>query len=240
MPPKLSSQNYEKRDLAILRHAAEYGVVLNAAVSALLFRGKQAGHVVRRLCDLGDLELFARALPGSVTYARLTKSGCARLAISDKNARPLSGHALSQAIAVLVYCVLGTYRRLRLTPTDMKNLLGSEAPHANITHVLISKEELGHFAVPRVVFAGGSIQEIKKQLVKLIDNSKENSTLRDAMADTPSFGYLLLCPNASRKAALETAISKTDLAEQALLVFGVGPGVDELPAYLKSLKGGQA
>lgn len=239
MPPKFSSQDYERRDLAILRHAAEYEVVLNAVVSVLFFCGKQAGHVIRRLCDLGDVELFARSLPGSISYARLTKSGCARIGISDKNARPLSGHALTQAIAVLVYCVLGTYRRVRLTPSDMKNLLGSEAPHANITHVLVSKEEFGHFAVLRVVFAGGSIQETKKQIAKLIDNSQTNAALRDAMSGTPSYGFLLLCSTETRKAAVEAAFVKTDLGEQALLVFGVGPGVDELPAYLKSLKGGR-
>lgn len=239
MPPTFSSQDYERRDLAILRHAAEYDVVLNAVVSVLFFCGKQAGHVIRRLCDLGNAELFARSLPGSISYARLTKSGCARIGISEKNARPLSGHALSQAIAVLVYCVLGTHRRVRLTPSDMKNLLAREVPHANITHVLISKEELGHYAVLRVVFAGGSIQETKKQLGKLIESSQANAALRDAMAGKASYGFLLLCQTQTRKVALETAISKTDLGEQTLLVFDVGPGVDELPAYLKSLKGGR-
>lgn len=237
MPTSVPADRFEARDLAILRHAADYGVILNATVSRLFFSGKEPGHVIRKIADGGDLEIFPRALPGSLSYARLTKSGCVRISVSEKLSRPLSGHALSQALALACYCVLGRFRRHRLKAAEMESLFGEAAPHASIAHVVVSKPELPHMAVLRVVSVGGSLPETKKQLGKLIEAASENPALRDAMRGNGSYGFLLLCPTESTKAALWEAIKKTDLHARSLVLVEVGPGVEELPAYLKALKG---
>lgn len=239
MPNSIApADKFEARDLAILRHAADDGVILNATVSKLFFSGREPGHVIRKIADGGDLEVFPRALPGSLSYARLTKSGCIRISVSERLARPLSGHALGQAISIACYSVLGKYRRVRLTAAEMQSLFGDKAPHANIAHVLLSKSELSHLAVMRVVFAQGAIQEIKKQLGKLIESANENPVLLDAMKGKGSYGFLLLCPTETKRAALLEALNKTDLLSRALVLVDVGPGVEELPAYLKALKRG--
>lgn len=236
----MANDKFEERDLAILRHAKDYGLVLHAVISRLYFSGKQSGHIVRRLGDDGYLELFQRALPGSITYARLNKSGCARLGVSEKYARPVSGHLLSQSVSLVVYCKLGPFRRVRIRHEELKRLFGEGAPHANVPHVLLSKEELSHHAVLRVVFAGGSLLETKKQLRRLIDESLANTTLAEAMRPAASYGFLLLSPTVTHKVALEKALAKSRLLDEALLVLDVGPGVEELPAFLKSLKGAPA
>lgn len=230
------SDRFEARDLAILRHAAEYGVVLTAVLAKLFFKGKQAGHVVRKLADAGFLEMFSRALPGSITYARLSKRGCLRIGVSEKLSQLLSGHALNQAIAIVCYCVLGTYRRRRLTPMEMKELFGPDCPHANITHVLLSPEELSQYAVMRVVYCGHTLSETKKQLLRLIEESSGNKTLREAMAGVSSYGFLCLCPTQAQQKALAEALAKTEALCDALVRVEVGPGVEELAGYLKGLK----
>src|SRR4051812_3081868 len=50
-PPPSPSERFAKRDSAILRHIALYGVGLSAVVSRLFFGGKQSGHVLKRFAS---------------------------------------------------------------------------------------------------------------------------------------------------------------------------------------------
>lgn len=229
--------DYERRDRLILRHVALYGVLLNAAVSKLFFSGKQAGQIIRRLADEGLLELFARSLPGGITYAKLTKSGCIRIGAAEKRSRPLSGHALQQAIAILCYCILGSHRRHRLTHAEMKRLYGERAPAANIPHVLLSPAEFGRHIVLRVHFAAGTALDTIKQVKRHLDDIQRNPTLADASGPDGSYGFLLLAPTEASSQSLLQAVERHALREQTIISVAVAPNVDGLAAYLRAMKG---
>jgi len=232
---------FERRDFAVLRHTADYGVALNAILSRLFFSEKQCGQIVRRLADEGDLELFPRALPGGISYARLTKSGCARIGVSEKLSRPLSGHALSQAIAIACYCGLAAHRRYRLRHGELKALYGDKlAPPANVPHVLVSAAELGRLATLRVHFATGTAHETMKQLKRRVEEAEKNPAFQDALGPAGSYGFLLLSPTEAGKRALEQAISRSGLDQEMLAIAEAAPGAEQLAAFLRSLKGASA
>jgi hypothetical protein len=240
-PVTTLTDKFERRDFAILRHTADYGVALNAVLSRLFFAGKQCGQIVRRLADDGDLELFPRALPGGISYARLTKSGCARIGVSEKLSRPLSGHALSQAISIACYCGLASRRRYRLRHVDLKALYGDKlAPPANVPHVLVSSAELGQLATLRVHFATGTAHETMKQLKRRIEDAEKNPAFKDALGPDGSYGFLLLSPTEAGKRALEQALARSALHEETLVVAEMAPGAEQLAAFLRSLKGAAA
>lgn len=241
MPPTRSStaaDNYERRDLAILRHVALYGVMLNAPIARLFFAGKQAGQITRRLADEGFLELFPRALPGGITYARLTKSGCVKVGVSEKLSRPLSGHALSQAIAIVCYATLGLHLRHRLLHVELKRLYGAHAPPPNVPHMLLSEAELGRHAVLRVHFATGTALETMKLLKRHIEDSERNAGLADAIGPNGSYGFLLLAPTEAGTKALLLAIERQELSDRALISVEFAPGVEGLAPFLRVKKGG--
>lgn len=243
MPAARSSSaadSYERRDCLILRHAAQYGIALNAVLSARYFSGKQSGQITRRLADEGFLELFPRALPGGITYARLTKSGCVKVGVSEKLARPLSGHALSQAIALACYSTLGAHRRHRLLHAELKRLYGDHVPPANVPHVLLSDAELGRHAVLRVHFATGTALETMKQLKRHIEDSEHNASLIDAIGPNGSYGFLLLAPTEAGRNALLQAIERQDIQRRALISVEFAPGVDGLAPFLRGKKGAAA
>lgn len=233
-----AADNYERRDLAILRHVALYGVMLNASIAKLFFADKQAGQITRRLADEGFLELYPRALPGGITYARLTKSGCVKVGVSEKLSRPLSGHALSQAIAIVCYCTLGLHRRHRLLHAELKRLYGEHAPPPNVPHVLVPDAELGRQAVLRVHFATGTVLETMKQLKRHIDDSEHNAGLADAIGPKGSYGFLLLAPTEAGKNALLQAIERQELRDRAFIAAEFAPGAEGLAAFLRGVKGG--
>lgn len=232
------TDKYERRDFAILRHTADFGVALNAIVSRLFFAGKQCGQIVRRLADEGDLELFPRALPGGISYARLTKSGCARIGVSEKLSRPLSGHALSQAIAIACCCGLGAYRRYRLRHVELKALFGDKlAPPPNVPHVLISSAELGRLAILRVHFATGTTHETMKQVKRRVEEAANNPAFQGALGPQGSYGFLLLSPTDAGKRALEQAVARSELCQDTLVVTEAAPGAEQLASFLRSMKG---
>ena len=233
-----SADNYERRDQAILRHTALYGVMLNAVISKRFFAGKQAGQITRRLADDGFLELSPRSLPGGITHGRLTKSGCVKIGVSEKLSRPLSGHALSQAIALACYSTLGAYRRHRLLHTELKRLYGEHAPPPNVPHVLIAEAELERHAVLRVHFATGTALETMKQLNRHIEQSEQNAGFTDAIGPHGCYGFLLLTPTEAGKNALLHSIERQELRDRALIAVEVSPGAEGLAPFLRAKKGG--
>lgn len=236
-PSASGPDRYQQRDLLILKFTAAYGVVLNAAVSRLFFHGKQAGHVIRRLADEGYLQLFPRTLPGGVTYGGLTRTGCARIGVSEKLSRPWSGYALNQALALVCYCTLGPFRRHRLKHADLKGLLADRAPPPNAPHVLLPEAELGRHAMLRVHFAAGTVHETKKQLRRRIDEAERNPALTASLGPDGSYGFLLLAPTETGKRSLDQAIQRSGLRNSSLIVVEASPGAEELAAFLRRAKG---
>ncbi len=187
---------------------------------------------------MGLLELLVRALIGGITHGRLTKSGCVKIGVSEKLSRPLSGHALSQAIAVLCYCTLGLHRRHRLLHAELKRLYGHHAPPPNVPHVLVSDAELGRYAVLRVHFATGTAMETLKQLKRHIEDSEQNVGLTDAIGPHGSYGFLLLTPTEAGKNALLQAIERQELRDRALISVEFSPGAEGLAPFLRQQKRG--
>ena len=115
---------YARRDTAILHHVGLYGVGLTTTVGELFFKPTgNGGHVLKRLAEEGFLELFQRALPGGISYCRLSSRGCAAVQAPKERSEPLGPSALDQAIAISYWCCLaGPARRYRVESKEVREL----------------------------------------------------------------------------------------------------------------------
>lgn len=230
-PAQPAMPRLTRRDTALISHIGLYGLSIHASLSELFFEGKQAGHVLKRLADGGLVTLHERTIPGGITYARLTATGCTVAGVPKTRSRPL-GPGLDLAIAILYFSTLDGHRRYRVEHSDMFPFFGEDAtPMQNIAH--IASDELSTPCIFRVYHATGATSEIVHRLRTVIAKIEENSKIRAWML-TRHYGLAVLGQFRPKVEILRQATDRSGLSHQLPIVFGLGPTAETLN---KSLRG---
>ncbi len=228
--PTANTSAYERRDALLLRHVALYRLTLPAIVRSAFFGGKEPGHVLKRLCDLGQLLAHLRSLPGGLTYYLLTPSGCALANAPKERAESFQGAAFELALGVLTFCFLGRVRRYRLEPTEVETALGCTQP-PNVPFVVT--DELGSPCVLRIVQgATGTPQQLVRQLGELADKLADRPDLERRLA-TGELGFGVLAPTAQKCLAIEKAASQSRVGKELTIVVDVGATAESVALLLK-------
>jgi hypothetical protein len=231
---KISQASYRLRDEALLRHLANYGVLLNAVASELFFSGKPCNHIVRKLTESQAIVSYLRTIPGGISYARLSAASCRRLGLPESHAMEIRGTVLDSSIALVCYCCLATHRRYRLQRDDLISLCGKkDAPLQNTFHILTSPEELGRVCLMRVLVTTGSQGQTLKQLKKYAAAAYAHPALAAWLGPAGDYGFCVLAPTPQAKVALDAAIKRSGLRESLLIEVGWGPNAASLASYLR-------
>lgn len=229
--PNPNAAQYEKRDALIVRHLALYRLTLPAIIRQVFFGGKEPGHVLKRLCDLGQLLAHLRSLPGGLTYYTLTPLGCGLANVSESRAEPFQGATFELSLGALSYCFQGRARRHLLTTAEAEAHLG--APQAPQVPWVVS-EELGEPCLLRLVEVGGVTPH---KLVGKLDN------LAAKLAQAPELhrrllgrelGFGVLVPTPDKCPAYERALESSRLSRELVTVVDVGATTQTLSSILKS------
>lgn len=240
MARSASSNDYKHRDLAILRHIADARIGMLPLLGELYFfaQGGNGGHVVKRLAADGLVELMPRAIPGGISYCRLTLRGAARIDAPKTRAGVLNTAALNSAIAIAYWAYLaGSARRYRLESREVGRLLGGAGPRQNVPHVIT--DEVGHPAIMRVYLAHGATPNSLAKLRGTIDEALAEPKLRPWIKDR-DYGFAALAPTQEACQSLETAIDRAQLRERALVIVGLGPSPETLASTLRRRKKGSS
>lgn len=230
MPPSPSTR-FAKRDRAILEHVSLYGIGLPAVVSRLFFGGKQSGHVLKRFSgESGPLESFPRALPGGLSYVRLSVRGASELSAPKDRAEPLGAASLDQAIGIAFFCCLGDNRRYRIDRKELLPIFGNETPPGNVVHIL--SVESGAEVIYRIYQAQGSIPHTIQRLREHIAQATLTPAIKPFL-ETGLYGMAVLSPTSEKLRPLTEAIRRHEIERQAPLLLGVGPTAATLAAELR-------
>ncbi len=229
---KPKAAEYAARDLAILWFALRYGIALNCTVSAAIFEGLECGHVLRKLSDRGWLERYSGALPGGLSYFRLTPKGGQQIGV-DVKPKSLGAVALNGAIATSAFCVVdGGGVRQRILPNELAAVSG--ALPGNVPHVVTT--ELGEPAVLRVQFAAsGKTKEVRKKAAAFVTKSRSDVRLAPQIA-TAQLGVAILGHTPERVAELANAFAVDDRFSGVPTVVGLGPVSATLASCLRNLR----
>lgn len=220
---------YRYRDLAILRLVGTYGVVVQAAVSQVLFDGKPSGHVLRRLAEEELLAQQTRKLEGGITFFRLTEKGAKRVGVPlDRTVEAIGVQALDKAIATLVWCTLGRVRRYRLERGEVEAVFGQKPP-TNQVHVIAGENP----TIQRVSLVQGSHEPVIKVLRQEIQTAKDQ--LRLAI-EAGQYGFVLLTESGPKQKSVDAAIERSGLRETATISVEPTATTKSLAGYLRGLR----
>lgn len=224
------SDKYAARDGAILGHTSLYGLALYPTLSELFCDGKSPGNAVRKLELAGWLKSHQRALPGRLSYVRLTPAGCAKVCVPKERARPLGASAIDVAVACEFFCCLSDARRHKLEPLELRRFFGKDTPPANVAHLVA--EDLGYPAVLRVFHAVSDLGRVQKALRDIDDQLLRNKTLR-RWADAGDYGLVVLCPTLQKCQAVTVTLERSTLAGRLRTVVQLGPTAATLAQALR-------
>jgi DNA-binding MarR family transcriptional regulator len=224
------SEKYGRRDLAILRHISLYGLALYAVLSEIFFDRKTPGNAIKKLELAGLVQSHQRALPGRLSYLRLTPAGCARLCVPKERARSLGSSAIDLAIAVECFCCLGPARSHKLEHAELRKLFQSAAPPPNVVHVV--SESLGYPALCRVFQAATDIPQALKAIRDILDQFQAVPQLRE-WADAGDYALLVLCPTPDMQAAVRQAVDRQGLSRRMPIQVDLGPTAATLAEALR-------
>jgi hypothetical protein len=225
------------RDMAMLRHVALYGVSLHAAVSELFFDGKSGGQIVKKLADRGLLSLRERAIPGGVSYARLTAAGCTAAGVPKTRSGPLGSAALDLALGILYFSCLDTRRRYRVERDELVPFFGERhTPMANVPHV--ASDELGTPCIFRIYHGTGVASELPARLRQVIEKVEQNTAIRP-WALTRHYGLAVLGQLRPKVEILRRAIERAGFSQRLPIIVGLGPTAETLSKCLRE-RGGKS
>jgi hypothetical protein len=220
------------RDIASLRLLARYRILFYKAWSVGIFGvpGKTVGAAASDLAKKGFLKIHNRELPGNITYVTPTeKTAQAITAMPLDRASPKGQIALTQAVAVLYFCVLDTQPRHRLEPIEVGPLVENLKFSPNVIHV--ASAELGTPCVYRVLLTKDA-QHIQRELSaeqRALDKSKK---LQHCVHDR-TYGWALLAPTRAAVEAITRQVAAGKLGRDIPLIVGLGPTTETLSQALK-------
>jgi hypothetical protein len=219
-----------------LEHFAMYGIGLPAVITQLFFDGRQCGHVLKKLAEEGGpLAAFPRALPGGLTYYRLSHRGTALVNAPKERSQPLGSAALDLAIGLAYFCCLaGPARRHRAERKDLLPFFGdNNTPPANTAHIL--SDELGHPAIFRVYQATGSFGHTVQRVGEHLSQARGFPAIRPWL-EAGDFGVCVLVPAAQKVQPCRSALERSGLTRSAAILCGVGPTAETLASELRQRK----
>lgn len=227
-----ASAEHERRDKAICRHAVRYHIALPATVGELFFDGKQGGHILRKLADLGSLQAKQRALPKGLTYYLPSPQLCREHSVpKERGERGLRESALDFAIAVDWFCAMQEARRFRLETWEACELLGRSIS-TNVVHVLTEETDCAGPCLLRVYHATCGPSTAVKAIRQQVEKAAADSVLRTWSA-ARQYGYAVLCPTSDAVAATRRAFERSGLHETAEIIVGLGPVAASLHAAIR-------
>jgi len=235
-PPRRKAAEYRERDLAVLRNAYRYGIVMNATVSAAILAGKEAGHVLRRFGDRNWLSMHSAAIPGGVSYGTLTAQGGKEIGVQLKP-KPLGAVALDTALAVAYYCTVagGTVRRYRLLGAEVRKI--AAALPVNVPHVVT--EELAEPVVLRVQQAAtGKMSAVRTKALSTLEKLAAETSCA-SLIRSRLLGLVVLGHTPERVNQLQKAVNSDSLLSDYRVVVGLGPTAETLAKCLRAGKKGK-
>ncbi len=232
---KFTPEQYERRHRRLLEHAYRYKVLLPLVVRIRYGEGSPLAHPLKELAKHGFLTGFLRALQGGFSYYILGPKGAERLGVSREKAAPLSGSALSVAIATVFFCIVGRSRRYLLAWNEATQLFKTSVP-GNVAFVM-SDELAGEAKVFRVVHAASSdAADTVRHLRTLIDQASRHPVISDWLA-AQQYGFAVLGTTKLEVAALEKVIERSGLRSHAPIICDLGPDAENYAAAAKEWEG---
>lgn len=230
-PTRRKAAEYRDRDLAVLRFAFRFGVVVNATLSQTILVGKEAGNVMRRFGDRNWLSLHTAAIPGGITYGTITAQGAKEIGKSLKP-KPLGTVALDTYLAVSYYCTLADagVRRYRLSRAEIRALdlrLATNVPH------VVSKEFEAPCVLRVQMAAAGKPATIRQKVVERFEQwTADKRTAAWVLAQ--DLGVLLLGHTPDRVNQLKQVIGSEKRLAGYHVVVGLGPTSETLASTLRA------
>jgi hypothetical protein len=223
-------EKYFQRDRAILDFTSRYGLSLYPTLSRIFCADKSPGNAIRKLELAGFVQSHQRALPGRLSYVRLTQAGCAKLGVPKERSRPLGASAIDLNIAVQCFCCLAAVRRHKLERAETKQFFGADTPPANVVHV--ASEDFGYPAILRVFHAIADIARVQKAIREIADQIRGSKKLRE-WAEAGDYGLLVLCPTTQMQTAVSDAVQRLSLPPELRLLVELGPTAQTLAQALR-------
>ena len=205
------------RDARVLDHIALYGLSVRVILARLFFAGRSPANVLQRLCTTGRLQ--ARGLRGGpLRYYQLSPTEAARRGLPHR-ALPMGTRALTEALAVLWFCVADEPRRYRLERPELTSLLGATPPHG--PHVL----EPGDPArVTRCYVPGPQTRPavVVKTLTRAIDATQGVPGLASWVGHR-LYGFAVLTDAPPRQELLARALTRAALPAAVRVAYAPAP-----------------
>jgi len=121
----------EERDIAILKHIADYRVSMPTVVKKLFFDGQRSAYspVMDRLRNTEKVVQSHRVLRGGRSYHQLSRKGASLLGLPESYARPLGRKSVIQHLSILSFCAMGSRPRTYIKdPNDLSNFFAGAVP----------------------------------------------------------------------------------------------------------------
>ena len=226
-PLKNTTRRLTGRDHKILDHVMRYRLTTIEVLGRAVLPGLSPNavlKVVNRLCRTGYLEKYTLLHP--VKYFVLGDASVNSFGVDASRSNALGPQSLPMEYAVLLYAVLGSRQRRRLTPAEVQAKcpwLGT--PLANAPHCI---DEQGVLELVRVDLGGPADHVARKCFADL----GERSRLRDflTMVARHEFRLVVITATKQKAAAVRQALDRHGLPNDLLLHFSVLPQLLSLTA----------
>lgn len=213
--------NHTERNERIQQFAERYKVVLYRIASELFLGDakKQSGHILK---EHVGLTLHSRALPGSLSFATPNESVT----------------ALDQNLAVLFWAKAGARKRIRLTSFELRSLINPTDDlnfvADNITHCMSGNDDkFGNQArIWRVYLTTTSESKTLEQTAGIVESVRSIPVIKP-LVEARTYGILVLCETPQKRAAIERAVRKHRVSQQALIEIAVGPTSETIAKAFK-------
>jgi hypothetical protein len=237
--------DYAKGNERIVRYVCEHTAVPYCVLDHHFFDGKSCGNTVARLSKPNPLDAASVALlkphrhayKGRQSYVQPTAAACRMFGVSEKRSEPLGFAALSQHTGINFFSEMGPYPRYRVTRREQVPLLGKATPRDNVPHVLVTPEEIGHYALLRVYQAVSDVRRSIRHLERLAEEISGHPIIGQLVA-TREYGLAVLATTPRNLPAMRSAIDEAKLDAEICVVCDLGPTAETLCEALHARREG--
>ena len=217
------------RDTQVLRDIGRNRGQVRALLEQRYFSGSGADRVLQRLADQGRLNVLKNAIPGGLSWYQLTEAEARRQGLPEPSP-PKQRTVLRKNLAIAWCTAMGPCRRLRLIPSECRQLSGDEsliAPH-------IAEHSGDQSSVYRVYVPEPTAQDepfitsVRQHAFRAVEHPRLLEWVR---RDT--YRYLVLVHSEQRARDLERLIARRDFPTLGLR-FEVVPSFEQFHSALSA------
>ena len=234
-PPKLSAEDYRKRDEKLLAFIARYRLATFLPLSILFFGGPKhrSGQAATRLEKKGLVKVHTRkaGFPGGYSFVSLAAKGAKAIGAKQSRCTQLIGSGLDFALQVLLFCVMpeSGKRRYRAEVADAGAVLQKAKLPTNVPFLVTREDD--HPAVLRCYQAIGPVKKTVAAIRKLISEAEDDDELRDAMR-AKDYGFAVLCPTSQSRDVVRRSLLRTEFEHVRIVVEFAADG-EHLKTFTK-------